>query len=665
MRACVLALAILSMCGAAHAQTASAPLPAEAFGRLPGVLDAAISPDGSKIALARYDNGVSAVQIFDVARGQVVQTAVVGEESRLRGAGWADDGFASFLISRTFRPSEVLPSHVRFRGSPGRVDYYRTGVIEAATGGDVRVLSTNEVDPWADRYSQLIAPIEGDPGFGRMIGRPRDTASQRRIVYRINLRNGNVRSVNVRGVNDDTIDYVLDEAGRAITRTDVDRETNRWRLWVFDGETPRLLLEDISEFGTPIAVAGLLADGRLAALEEDAAGEYYVINAIDRQSGARQTIFERPGFEIDRVITDPWTRRVVGAAWIEEERQQHFFDPDLQRIYQQAKEAFGTGVVVLSSWPRDRSRVVLYAERGLDGGAYYLFTPAGGEIRRLAALYPELSGAELGERLALTFRARDGQRIPAYLTLPPGGEHRNLPMVALVHGGPASRDTFDFDYRAAFLASRGYAVLQVNFRGSAGYGATWENAGRRQWGGLMQTDVEDGVAALGRSGRIDPSRVCIAGASYGGYAALAGVSLTPDRYRCAISIAGVSDLLEMLREERAQTGQHSVSTDYWRSSIGDRREDQESIRAVSPALLADRVTAPVLLMHGTDDTVVPIDQSRRMERALTRAGREVRFVELRGDDHYLSDAETRIATLRELEAFLAEHLGPAAQAAGQ
>jgi dipeptidyl aminopeptidase/acylaminoacyl peptidase len=655
MRALILALAMFWMCGATRAQTAPAPPPVEAFGRLPGIIDVSISPDGARIALARHDSGVSAVQLYDIARNQILHTATVGEESRLRGVGWADDSHATFLISRTFRPHEVLPGYLRFRGSPGRVDYYRTGVIEAATG-ESRLLSTNEAEPWADQYSQLIAPIEGDPGFGRMIGRPRDSMSERNIVYRIDLRTGNSRTVGVRGVNDDTVDYVLDEAGRVITRTDADRETNRWRLWVFDGETPRLLLEDVSEFGVPIAVSGLLADGRLAAIEQDAAEEYYVINAIDRQSGARQKIFERPGFEIDGVITDPWTRRVVGATWIEEEREQHFFDADLQSIYERAKAAFGVGLVVLSSWSRDRSRVVLYAERGLDGGAYYLFTPVDSEIRRLAQLYPELSGVALGERLAITFRARDGERIPAYLTLPPGREARNLPLVALVHGGPAARDTFAFDYRAAFLASRGYAVLQVNFRGSSGYGATWENAGRRQWGGLMQTDVEDGVAALGRSGRIDPSRVCIAGASYGGYAALAGVSLTPDRYRCAISIAGVSDLLAMINEERAQTGRHSMSTDYWRSSIGDRNEDRDRIRAVSPALLADRVTAPVLLIHGTDDTVVPIDQSRRMERALTRAGKQVRFVELRGDDHSLSDAETRITTLREMETFLAQHL---------
>jgi dipeptidyl aminopeptidase/acylaminoacyl peptidase len=223
----------------------------------------------------------------------------------------------------------------------------------------------------------------------------------------------------------------------------------------------------------------------------------------------------------------------------------------------------------------------------------------------------------------------------------------------------------DFDWWAAFLASRGYAVLQPNFRGSSGYGAAWEEAGRGQWGdGVMQTDVEDGVAALERAGIAAPGRACIVGASYGGYAALAGAALTPHRYRCAVSVAGVSDLGVMLAQtERQSGGEDSLASDWWRASIGDRREDRDRIRSVSPALLADRVRIPVLLIHGTDDSVVPIDQSRRMLRALESLNKDVRFVELRGDDHWLSDAPTRIQMLREIESFLAGHLaGAPAQA---
>jgi dipeptidyl aminopeptidase/acylaminoacyl peptidase len=234
---------------------------------------------------------------------------------------------------------------------------------------------------------------------------------------------------------------------------------------------------------------------------------------------------------------------------------------------------------------------------------------------------------------------------------------RNLPLVVLVHGGPTARDDFEFDWWASFLASRGYAVLQPNFRGSSGYGAAWEEAGYREWGRLMQTDVEDGALVLGRNGIADPERICIVGGSYGGFAALAGAALTPERYACAAAIAGVSDLPMMLSNVAIAIGSQSMPSDWWGMLIGDRREDGAALRAVSPAHQAANVRAPVLLIHGANDTVVPIAQSRRMADALRSAGKDVRLVEYPGEDHWLSDATTRIAMLRELETFLAAHLG--------
>lgn len=649
--------AVLAWLCCAPAVLAQAPV--EAYGRLPAVMDAAISPDGQKVILARSLGGQSAVQVYDVARNQTERTATVDGEVRLRGVSWIDDNFAAFLVSRTFSPTEVLPGNYRYRGAPRRVDFYRNGVLNLETGR-IEMLTTNEAQPWADQGARLIAPIEDDPGFGRLIGRALDPRNQYPVVFRVNLATGSVRPRAPRGANDDTLRYLLDRRGNVLARVDSDDATNRWRLFVYDGETPPLLFEDVSEFGIPVSIAGLLPDGRFAVFDYDDAGELYALYAINPQSGARELLFAQEGRAIETAIIDPWTREVVGASWIEDERRQHFFDPALNGFYQRARAVFADGVATLVSWSSDRARFVVYAERGLDGGAYYLFTPAANELRLLARVYPELEGVPQGERLALTYRARDGQAIPAYLSLPHNQlEARGLPLVVVVHGGPAARDTLDFDYIAAFLASRGYAVLQPNFRGSSGYGWSWERAGHGQWGGLMQTDVEDGVAALGRSGRIDPARVCIVGASYGGYAALAGATLTPERYACAASIAGISDLEEMLRVERAESGRQSIAADYWASSIGHLRNDRDAIRAMSPINLIDRVRAPILLMHGTDDTVVRIDQSRRMQRALNAAGKPVRFVELRGDDHYLSDAETRIQMLRELETFLAAHLGAA------
>ena len=259
------------------------------------------------------------------------------------------------------------------------------------------------------------------------------------------------------------------------------------------------------------------------------------------------------------------------------------------------------------------------------------------------------------------YPARDGTSIPAYLTLPPGGASKNLPVVVLPHGGPHWRDTASFDYIVQFLATRGYAVLQPQFRGSTGFGDAYVKAGYRQWGGLMQDDVTDGVRHLIADGTADPKRICIAGLSYGGYAALAGAAFTPDLYACAASIGGVSDLPTLLSEAKRPFGSDTDAVASDEERIGKTYDP--NVIAKSPARSAATVTAPVLLLHGVDDSVVPIAQSERMARALEKAGRPVKFVKLAGEDHWLSRGDTRLQVLKELDAFLAPFLSQPASGA--
>jgi dipeptidyl aminopeptidase/acylaminoacyl peptidase len=258
----------------------------------------------------------------------------------------------------------------------------------------------------------------------------------------------------------------------------------------------------------------------------------------------------------------------------------------------------------------------------------------------------------------IRYAAADGTRIPAYLTLPRDRAPKALPLIVLPHGGPAVRDTADFDWWPQALADQGYAVLQPNYRGSS---LSWKflSAGFGEWGRKMQTDLSDGVRYLAKEGVIDPVRVCIVGASYGGYAALAGPTLDPGVYRCAVSIAGISDLKRMLRWVNDQEGRKQSSTQrYWDRFMGVIGPDDPALDAISPIKHVGAVTVPLLLIHGKDDTVVPFEQSKVMYDALRSANKDAQLVTLKAEDHWLSRGDTRLQMLETSVAFLRAHNPP-------
>ena len=248
---------------------------------------------------------------------------------------------------------------------------------------------------------------------------------------------------------------------------------------------------------------------------------------------------------------------------------------------------------------------------------------------------------------SVRYNARDGLSIEAVVTLPAGREARNLPLILLPHGGPSARDDESWDWMAQFLANRGYAVIQPNYRGSTGYGTAFEEKGQGQWGLAMQDDLNDAVDWMVQQGMADPKRVCIVGGSYGGYAAMRGAQRDGGRFRCAISYAGVSDISWMI-SYNSQFLNSNRTKAWYKTQVPD-------LKSVSPINYASAFSTPILLMHGKMDRRVPVKQSREMAEKLKAAGKTYRYVEQPKGDHFFSRQEDRLQFLQEMEAFLKQY----------
>ena len=293
---------------------------------------------------------------------------------------------------------------------------------------------------------------------------------------------------------------------------------------------------------------------------------------------------------------------------------------------------------------------------GPRGYRYELVNMSTARSTPLGSVYDGLEDSLPTTRI--TYEAADGLKIPAYLTLPAGKAATRLPLIVFPHGGPAARDTAEFDWWTQAMAAEGYAVLRPNYRGSTTT-QSFTDAGYGEFGRKMQTDLSDGVRYLARQGTIDPARVCIVGGSYGGYAALAGVTLDPGIYRCAVAVAGISDLRKMLVwvKQREMWGDH-LGTRYWNRYMGVTGPDDPVLDQISPIKHIDAVNVPVMLIHGKDDTVVAFEQSEYMLKALQKANKPVEMVTMKKEDHWLSRSETRLLMLQSSIEFLKKNNPP-------
>jgi dipeptidyl aminopeptidase/acylaminoacyl peptidase len=371
-----------------------------------------------------------------------------------------------------------------------------------------------------------------------------------------------------------------------------------------------------------------------------------------------ETVFEHPRLDVGGVVLNTASGAYEGA-WYYDDRLHHALtNPTLQQHMEAIDVYFNSNEnVELLGFDEDQTKIVLFVSGPTNPGKYFLYNIEENAITLLMVSKPNLLPSAFGEIEILSIPVRDGSAIRAYLTHPAGGKDSDAPLIVMPHGGPEVRDYYEYDSWVQFLATRGYQVLQINFRGSDGYGRAFAQAGYQQWGGLMQDDVTDAVRFLHDSGRAPADRTCILGYSYGGYAALMGGIKTPELYQCIIAGGAPSNLVEFMKAKR-RLGHDSGSFLYWQTSIGDHVGGRGKLEAISPALNASKLKVPVLLFHGEEDGIVPFSHYEEMEAALEAAGVNYHSFKLKYEGHSYWELENEMFVWETIGRFLDRTLMP-------
>ena len=637
----------------------SAPPPIEAFAALPAISDVALSPNGNLLAWADRSKTDAIVVIYDIAAAKPARQIAVGSEYKLRDIGWADDETILVQLSQAQKPTTTDRNRYRleiFRTLSINVPTGKASLLLMAGGSRSLVNGATLESLRADTpktvvmstldYSATAETAVTDTRFARTRGDSGWIA----VLFAVSTDTGKGKLLE--SGTQFTDQWVVDSAGHCVARSEWDSEHFGYRVLAKNGSGWKEIFSRPQ--GPTLDLRGVNADGSaIVALGRNDAGKNVIFGLALDGSGTK-TLFEDPEFDVMRVITDRYTQTPVAVVLGGIRQEVRWLDAAAKAKTDAVARAFKGKTVWVYGRSQDGKRVLAQVSGPAQPAVYYLVDYNKRTADIVGEEYPGLVDAQLGEVRTIAYKARDGQEIPAYLTLPPGSSGKGLPLVVLPHGGPRAHDSYDFDWWAQLLATRGYAVLQPQFRGSTGFGAAFESAGFRQWGGLMQDDISDGVKAMIAEGVTDAKRVCIVGASYGGYAALAGVAFAPDLYRCAASYAGVSNVPQMLGADRMRLGDDSPTYLELLRTVGSPSDPV--LAKKSPVYAADRIVAPVLLIHGLDDTVVPIAQSDAMVRALKELNSNVGYVKLPGEDHWLSRGSTRQQMLAAIDKFLGEHL---------
>lgn len=611
---------------------ASAHIPAATFAALPVLRKPMLSPDGRRIAARATVNGQSTLVVLDANQPEAAVRNVALGDTILAELHWA--GSQRLLLT-------VLTIG---RVGPQTLPFFRLIAVDLWTGKS-RVVDGNSE-----------GMIAGDVLFTHPDGSWALVASQDDIssypsVKRVDLATG--RASLVEKARTDVWEWYADDKG--VVRAGIGREGKRWTLWYRDqpDEKMRKIRAKIDTDDDSAIDKFIFRGGNSWVVTNERTGRFGLYRYDVATGAVGAAIFEHPTVDLDDVLYDPATGEVNAITYQDDRERTTWLDPEMKALQAKLDRALPGNVNMTVDWSIDKQRALVWSKSASNPGRYFLLDRRAFTMHAVVDPYPEIDSALLSEVRPIRYRARDGLEIPGYLTLPRGRATQRLPLIVLPHGGPFARDEWVYSPLVQFLANRGYAVLQPEFRGSTGYGKAFVSRGFGEWGKRMQDDVDDGVSWLASTGQIDANRVCIVGTSYGGYAAMWGAIRNPDRYRCAASWAGVSDVGAMLRDDRRSSSAAPRYFREWRTKVaGDGRFDPA---AISPINFAERLKIPIFIAHGEKDNNVSPEQSRKMVDALLKAGGKVTSVFYKSSGHDFDTSQDFQNWLERLDVFLAKH----------
>ena len=634
------------------------------FGALPAIDAIEISPDGNTVALLQNANNETVVVFVDLNDPGATPKGVPIGDRKARTIEWVDNDYLLLLVSvaQTGAFLTGLETHELARWISISKDQRKLKVLFERDAGYYvpspgALLAITPDSPGDAVFARWTpdARVSARAGVSRLNDSKRDIG-QGYSLFNVNVGAG--REKLTFAGKAETWDWVVDAEGDAVLRVDYDED--RGERKIHRRRSGSKTFEHVttldSEFGTPDAISfyGLgEAPNEVLATTYGGQDKFGVVG-FDIESGQiARTVFRHPKYDVTGVAYDPRKATAARIYYTDDFPRVFHLNPADQKLQDALAAALPGAEPYLTSRSWDETKIIVHAvypDRPTD---IYIFDKTARKLTYFSSTRPALTEDSYGDKSPYDHVSPDGLEINGYLTTPPGAEKRNLPLIVLPHGGPESRDNQAFDWWAHFYAARGYAVYQPNYRGSFGYGLAFREAGYGEWGRKMQDDITNGVKKLIADGIADAERICIVGGSYGGYAALAGATLTPDLYACAVSVNGVTDLMALI----GSGADSDMFVDYWEKRIGSRFRDREEVEAVSPAKIAWKARAPIMLIHAKDDTVVPFYQSEVMFNALKGSGRPHEFVELKGEDHWLSNGETRTEMLRRSIDFIDKHIG--------